>query len=137
MLPPDELTPALVEKARVELNETPERRVEALAELVSQIEASEEVTCDTAEIFLLPFLRVAKFDTAKAWNRLKKFCTFRTKHADLFGAKADDLVAQHAVGMQVRKSISLALFSRRRASDLHTCNRRPFCQAATRAASWS
>ncbi len=80
-----------LEKARLELNEDPSTRGEAIQELKQKIcswkpsrnEEKSLVLANTNEKFLLMFLRGGKFDLEKAFQLYVNYHLFRHKHSDM------------------------------------------------------
>ena len=92
------LSEALVEKARLELNETPEKRAECLAALREKIrehlvenEGSLSSIKDTDK-FLVTFLRARKYDVERAFTLLVNYDYFRGKHANLVEGTTFEMV---------------------------------------------
>ncbi|XP_070540455.1 alpha-tocopherol transfer protein-like [Ptychodera flava] len=78
------LSPDLQEKAKRELNETPETREECLKKLYETVRARPELVCPTDPIFLLGFLRARKFDLDRAIKLLENWCRVRTSISELY-----------------------------------------------------
>ncbi|KAH7968918.1 hypothetical protein HPB52_012624 [Rhipicephalus sanguineus] len=75
----------LEERARTELNETPQRRDDALKELRALVDAEATVlTPRTDPLFLLRFLRARKFDVAAAFQLLCNYYRMRFENPDLY-----------------------------------------------------
>lgn len=75
----------LKEVAERELNETEERRNQALKDLKELIQAhADTLTTRTDTIFLLRFLRARKFDVAAAFQLMKNYYRNRHENPDLF-----------------------------------------------------
>ncbi|XP_065191044.1 retinaldehyde-binding protein 1-like [Sycon ciliatum] len=77
-----------IEKVKVELNETPERREEGLAALREKIreytvEHEDFTLRKDTDKFLIAFLRARKYDVERAMSLLLNYHLFRKKHADL------------------------------------------------------
>ena len=92
------LSEASVEKARLELNETPEKRAECLAALREKIrehlvenEGSLSSIKDTDK-FLVTFLRARKYDVERAFTLLVNYDYFRGKHANLVEGTTFEMV---------------------------------------------
>ncbi|KAG8197456.1 hypothetical protein JTE90_014937 [Oedothorax gibbosus] len=77
------LTPEIVEKAKLELGETPEKVQKSLKELKQLLEDEPDLKPILDEKFLLRFLRAKKFNVHKALNTLCNFYRFQTKHAGI------------------------------------------------------
>lgn len=93
-----EISGATLEKARRELNEDPDTRLEKIEELRSKIEAWEADPDDPDtqglsfpvdkvqdDKFLLRFLRTKKFEVDRACTLFVNYHKFRRKHASLLG----------------------------------------------------
>jgi len=75
----------LVNKAVKELNETPDNRDKGLRELKKLIEEDKSLTVPVDDDnFLLRFLRVSKFETGKAFDRVRKYYKWRMLNKELF-----------------------------------------------------
>lgn len=81
-----ELLPAhLEERARTELNETSQRRAEALEELRALVDGEAKVLKSrTDPLFLLRFLRARKFNTPAAFQLLCNYYRMRFENPDLY-----------------------------------------------------
>ncbi|GIX88669.1 hypothetical protein CDAR_106201, partial [Caerostris darwini] len=74
-----------VRKAEVELNETPERKVHGLRqikELAKRDKHTKNIVFD--DDFLTQYLRVRKYDVARAFSTLNAYVTLRRKNPNLF-----------------------------------------------------
>ncbi|VVC38573.1 Cellular retinaldehyde binding/alpha-tocopherol transport,CRAL/TRIO, N-terminal domain,CRAL-TRIO lipid [Cinara cedri] len=72
-----------LDRAKNELNETPERRAEALAELRKLIQEEKNLYLPTdasTELYLLAYLRVCKFYPDSAFKRVKSLYKLRQKN---------------------------------------------------------
>ncbi|GBN30723.1 Alpha-tocopherol transfer protein [Araneus ventricosus] len=75
------LTPSLVKRAEIELNETPATRTAALEELILAIKDEPGFTPLMDEEFLLRFLRAKKFEVSRAFNTLKNYYDFKHRYS--------------------------------------------------------
>ncbi|XP_035220940.1 alpha-tocopherol transfer protein-like isoform X2 [Stegodyphus dumicola] len=73
------ITEDMVEKARKELGETEEVRLNAIAEMRKLVQAEPKLVCRTDDAFLLQYLRARKFNVKKAFSLLQNF--YETKEA--------------------------------------------------------
>ncbi|KAL4717190.1 hypothetical protein ACJJTC_017077 [Scirpophaga incertulas] len=77
--------PELAEVAYEQCNEDPATREAAIAELRSMIfEKGECTPIRTDDVFLLRYLRAAKFIVPKAHRVLVRYCTFREQYPYLY-----------------------------------------------------
>ncbi|KAH8026035.1 hypothetical protein HPB51_015384 [Rhipicephalus microplus] len=75
----------LVERAKTELNETPQRRADALEELRALLDGEVTVLKSrTDPLFLLRFLRARKFDVPAAFQLLCNYYRMRFENPDLY-----------------------------------------------------
>ncbi|XP_054714912.1 clavesin-2-like isoform X3 [Uloborus diversus] len=70
-------------KAKLELNETPEKKEAGLRTLKDMLEGVPNLNPCTDDDYLLLFLRARKFDCDSAFNLLQNFYTIRSKYPDL------------------------------------------------------
>lgn len=77
----DKVPQDILKKAEMELNETPERRKEAIKELRRLIHAEGDFRPIMEDKFLLRFLRAKKFNSQRAFNMLKNFYTFKVRYS--------------------------------------------------------
>ncbi|CAN7998722.1 unnamed protein product [Ixodes hexagonus] len=81
----DILPPDLREKAEKSLNETPQRRTEALRELKKLLQGQEEtLTTRTDALFLLRFLRARKFEVPKAFQMIERYYRVRLQNPEIY-----------------------------------------------------
>ncbi|KFM72507.1 Alpha-tocopherol transfer protein-like protein, partial [Stegodyphus mimosarum] len=73
------ITEDMAEKARKELGETEEVRLNAIAEMRKLVQAEPKLVCRTDDAFLLQYLRARKFNVKKAFSLLQNF--YQTKEA--------------------------------------------------------
>lgn len=64
----DDLSSHLVEKARKELNEYPETRLQKIAEVRERLKERPDLRFDTTDKDLIRFLRARKFDVGRAFE---------------------------------------------------------------------
>jgi len=92
------LTPELMKRAEVELNEIPHVKAKAMIEFRRLIDEQKDIYCRLDDEFLLRFLRVKKFDTRKALKVLRNYYNFQRKHSG---------VITHIKPSEVRKVIEM------------------------------
>ena len=76
---PGDITPRTSEKAQRELNETPERRIAAIAELKSMIARDEKLSRiidRTDDSFYLRYLRAKKFNVERAFSLMQNHTAY-------------------------------------------------------------
>lgn len=78
------LTPALIEEARTQLNETEENRQKGFTELRRMIKAEPKLHSLTDDLFLLAFLRARKFKVKKAFKLLQNYWSFRKEYNKIY-----------------------------------------------------
>ncbi|XP_077992963.1 alpha-tocopherol transfer protein-like [Glandiceps talaboti] len=78
------LSPELQQKAKKELNETPETRNAGLKKMYEMLRARPDMTCPTDVIFLLGFLRARKFEVDRAFKLLENWCKMRTDMEEIY-----------------------------------------------------
>ncbi|XP_077992919.1 alpha-tocopherol transfer protein-like [Glandiceps talaboti] len=78
------LSPELQQKAKKELNETPETRNAGLKKMYELLRARPDMTCPTDVIFILGFLRARKFEVDRAFKLLENWCKMRTDMEEIF-----------------------------------------------------
>ncbi|TNN05700.1 Alpha-tocopherol transfer protein-like isoform 2 [Schistosoma japonicum] len=86
-----ELTPQTLEKAFLELNENPQQRQSAIAELRSRIQLQSLQGC-IADEFLLRFLRAKKFNCDNALRLYINYYILRIRYPDIFNDLRPSLV---------------------------------------------
>ncbi|XP_075214787.1 alpha-tocopherol transfer protein-like [Lycorma delicatula] len=79
-----ELSPEWVERAKQELNETPEKTKESLAAIRKLLEAEIGLNAKNDDAFLLRFLRAKKFDVSKAFSMLQRYYQMKAESPELF-----------------------------------------------------
>lgn len=78
------LSPELVKKAEVELNEKPEWRSRDIQALRDMVAAHPGLKCRMDDDFLLRFLRARKFDYDRAYQLLLNYYQIRAENKDIF-----------------------------------------------------
>ncbi|ELT95285.1 hypothetical protein CAPTEDRAFT_190065 [Capitella teleta] len=78
------LTPESLEKAKKEINEDPEERINAARQLKQWILDQPHLTCRTDMEFLMMFLRGAKFSQLRAREMIEGMMTLRSERTDWF-----------------------------------------------------
>jgi len=73
------LTETEIETARIELHETEETKIQKLQELIDKLARDKDVNYRTDTPFLLRYLRVRKYDSARAYQSIKDSYTFKNK----------------------------------------------------------
>lgn len=73
----EHLTPAMIEEARTQLNETDETRAKALEEFKKLIKKEKKLVSIMEESFLMAFLRARKFNVKKAFKLFQNYWQFR------------------------------------------------------------
>ncbi|XP_006817762.1 alpha-tocopherol transfer protein-like [Saccoglossus kowalevskii] len=79
------LSPELQEKARLELNESPETRDAGLKTLFDMITSRDDIRCPIDAVFLLCFLRARKFNIKRTFKLLERWCKMRSELVEIFG----------------------------------------------------
>ncbi|KAL7062128.1 hypothetical protein AAHC03_01724 [Spirometra sp. Aus1] len=79
--PAEPLPKVLVKRASKELGEVPSQVSAHLESFRRWLSSMPHLKCRTDDVFLLAFLRHAKFNHSKAQKRLDNFCTFRTSES--------------------------------------------------------
>ncbi|KAF8778638.1 Clavesin-1 like protein [Argiope bruennichi] len=90
----DYLTPALIEEARTQLNETDEIRPIALEELKKLIKQDKKLVSIMDDNFLLAFLRARKFNVKKAFKLLQNYWQFRKEYRYIYDCSDFDSVKE-------------------------------------------
>ncbi|CAL1300593.1 unnamed protein product [Larinioides sclopetarius] len=80
----DHLTPAMIEEARTQLNETDETRPKAMEEFKKLIEKEKKLVSIMDEDFLIAFLRARKFNVKKAFKLLQNYWQFRKEYRYIY-----------------------------------------------------
>ncbi|XP_057300190.1 alpha-tocopherol transfer protein-like [Hydractinia symbiolongicarpus] len=81
----DVLSPHLVEKARRELNEYPETRLQKIAELREKLKERPDLRFDTTNKDLIRFLRARKFDVGRAFELVVAHYECKRDNGEVFG----------------------------------------------------
>ncbi|GIY49985.1 alpha-tocopherol transfer protein-like [Caerostris extrusa] len=86
-----ELTPEMIKKAELELNETPERQKEALEHLKQLINDEEGFSTLTDDAFLRRFLRAKKYDVKRAFKNLKQYYSLKAAYPEILNVLPSDI----------------------------------------------
>ncbi|XP_070533462.1 alpha-tocopherol transfer protein-like isoform X2 [Ptychodera flava] len=79
-----QLSPEMVEKAKRELGETPEKRRECLDQLRDMFNTRPDIKFRSDDAFLVRFLRCKKFDVERAFRMMVRYYEVRRDHRDIF-----------------------------------------------------
>ncbi|GIY21466.1 hypothetical protein CDAR_184551 [Caerostris darwini] len=84
-------------KAEVELHDTPDRRAQGLREIKELLNNDEHTkNIEFDDDFLLQYLRVRKYDAARAFTQLKALVALKKKHPLMFTNFSCDITAKAA-----------------------------------------
>ncbi|XP_066918178.1 alpha-tocopherol transfer protein-like [Clytia hemisphaerica] len=79
-----QLSPELVEKAKVELNEDPDTRMNFIQELREKSKTRQDLRIEQADKDLIKFLRARKFDLDRAFDLMVTYYESKRDMSDLF-----------------------------------------------------